>query len=287
MTESVVDTSYEPFSREPEYLELNRAFLRSLGLERPRRIVDVACGTGTLMALLLTDLTQQDASGAKVQAIGVDLSRTSLMIGLRELAADAGRLSLIEASGDCLPIRSAWADIVLLGNAIHCFPDLTALLAEVRRVLRPGGVFAFNSSFYAGTFLPGTEHFYTEWLKEALAVIERKNLHLRQEGKPAVVRTRGHGRVAFSRPWLSATQYTQALEQTGFTVHRLSERMLAMTRRNFETVGAYEGLAAVLLSGFPVGPAARALMEAAGPAMASVGMTTVPRNWLEVSVIRC
>ena len=113
--------------------------------------------------------------------VGVDLSRTSLAQARRRLLGQgavperAARVRLVAATADHLPVRDRSADAVLMGNAIHYFKNPGRLLDEIHRVLRPGGLFAFNTSFYAGTFLPGTERFYEEWVKEAVKFILRRN----------------------------------------------------------------------------------------------------------------
>jgi SAM-dependent methyltransferase len=43
-----------------------------------------------------------------------------------------------------LPVRDCAVDVVLDLGALHLVPDWRAALAEVRRVLRPGGVYAFE-----------------------------------------------------------------------------------------------------------------------------------------------
>jgi SAM-dependent methyltransferase len=282
-----VDTSYEPFALEPEYIELNRAFVRSLGLRTAGTVVDVACGTATLSTLLLDELPPETA---RVRLIGIDLLRVSLEIAQRFLAehprASIASECFLEGPAEQLPLRDGVADVALLGNAIHCFDDKAALLAEMRRVLRRGGMFAFNSSFYAGTFPPGTERFYTEWLKTALGVLREMDAESRRAGGAPIVRVRGRGSVAFSRPWLSADEYAGALETAGFALRSIHERALPMTRRNFETVGAFDGLARVLLSGYPVAAAAEALVRSAGLAMSALGLSAVPRNWLEIVAVR-
>lgn len=274
-----LDTTYEPFALEPEYLELNREFVRSLDLGTPSTVVDLACGTATLSTLLL-DEVGATGRARRVRMIGIDLLRVSLEIGMRFLAdhvqRGTGAVCLIEGRADELPIDDASVDVALIGNAIHCFEDKDGLLSEVRRVVRPGGVFAFNSSFYAGTFPAGTETFYTEWLKAALAALRDRD----------VARVRGRGHVAFSRPWLSAAEYSALLERSGFSVRTVNERTLAMTQRNFETVGAFDGLARVLLSGYPVAEAADALVRGVGIAMSQLGLSVVPRRWLEVAAVR-
>ncbi|HEU4403587.1 MAG TPA: class I SAM-dependent methyltransferase [Candidatus Polarisedimenticolia bacterium] len=281
-----IDTSYEPFSREPEYLDLNREFIRALALEGDLSVLDLACGTATLTGMILEEL------GRRVRVVGVDLSRRSLLIARADLGeacrfGDPGaRVTLVEASGDRPPARPGSFDLVVIGNAIHCFPDRDRLLAEIRRALRPGGRFAFNTSFYAGTFVPGTERFYEEWLKEAVKRIRARDQEERRAGRPGIPRTRGRGAVAFSRPWLSPRQYGEELERHGFRVTRVHERTVMMSRRAFETVGAYEGMAAVLLSGYPVALACEALTLSVPAGLRATGLTEVPRHWLEMEAVR-
>jgi SAM-dependent methyltransferase len=85
-------------------------------------ILDVACGVGFGLRML-------ECAGAQV--IGIDYDAAALCsIGAPRLAcADAGRL----------PMKSASVDHVTSMETIEHVPDARALLAEVRRVLRPGG----------------------------------------------------------------------------------------------------------------------------------------------------
>jgi ubiquinone/menaquinone biosynthesis C-methylase UbiE len=47
-----------------------------------------------------------------------------------------------------LPLPDASADVVLNVESSHCYSDLDAFVAEVRRVLRPGGVFCLTDIVY-------------------------------------------------------------------------------------------------------------------------------------------
>ena len=70
-------------------------------------------------------------------------------------------------SADELPFPDESFDCVTIANAIHVMPDKDRFLDRVRRILKPGGVFGFNSAFYAGSYPKGTERHTYEWLKEA------------------------------------------------------------------------------------------------------------------------
>jgi len=282
MKNEAIDNSYEPFSHEPEYVELNKRFLEALELEGPLRVLDLACGTCTLTSLLLDQLARQ------ATIVGIDLSRRSLELARVELGElePPARVDLVEATADRLPVIANLADLVIMGNAIHCLPDLDVFLEEVVRALKPGGTFAFNSSFYAGTFVPGTERFYDEWMKHAARYVLQRDRDLKGAGLPGVKRRKGRADPAFSRRWLSPAEFRALLERHGFEVFHLAERTVMMSRRAFETVGAYEGLAAVLLSGYPVDLACEALTRSVVNGLDMVGLTEVPRYWLEVAAVK-
>jgi demethylmenaquinone methyltransferase/2-methoxy-6-polyprenyl-1,4-benzoquinol methylase len=87
-------------------------------------VLDVGCGTG--------DLARSLTSGGH-RAVGVDLSFGMLA------AARPGRAPLVQADAAALPFASASVDGVISGFAVRNFADLPGVLAELARVLRPGG----------------------------------------------------------------------------------------------------------------------------------------------------
>ena len=100
-----------------------RRTFRALGLPDGSRILDLACGTGDLAAVALEH-------GCGV--VGSDLSRGML-------AARHHRFPAVQADALALPMPTGALDGVLCGYALRNFTDLKASLAEVARVLRPGG----------------------------------------------------------------------------------------------------------------------------------------------------
>jgi ubiquinone/menaquinone biosynthesis C-methylase UbiE len=290
-----VNTTYEPYSQEPEYVEANRGLLRHLPLERVHKVLDLACGTG-----LLTDLLLQLKPGLDVT--GIDISAESLGIAralFREkgmLVEDGageptatngrGRVQLIERSADDLPFPPASFDLVMIGNAIHLMPDKDRFLQAVARVLKPGGSFTFNSVFYRGTFVPGSEAIYAEWMKEAVLELNARNEVLRKAGKPTIPRVRGTAGRAFDKGWLSGTEWQTKLEEHGLRVTRNCDCPVTISQRGLELVGAYGGLAEVLMSGYPVEIASECLQLAVGRAFKTLGVHEVPRNWLEITAVK-
>jgi ubiquinone/menaquinone biosynthesis C-methylase UbiE len=284
---SPVDTSYGPFSQRDEYVDLNRRFVESVDWAPYRRVVDVACGTATLTELIWR-LRQLCPMGASSRFVAIDQSAEALRLAARRLASlgisDAS--VLVRGVAQALPVRDECADAVIMGNAIHLVDDKDAALAEFSRITRLGGMFMCNSSFFAGTFPEGTESFYTDWLKEALAYISRKDAAQRASGLPGITRARGRGRPAFSNRWLSPEEYRELLERHGFSVDRLNCRTVTLSREALESIGSYAGLGGVLLSGYPVAVACEALAASVASTLARANLTCVPRYWLELVAVR-
>lgn len=93
-----------------------------------RRVLDAGCGTGPLFASLRD-------RGAHVT--GFDSSAGMLELARRRLGPDAA-LHLADL-GDPLPFPDGAFDDVVASLVLHYLEDWTAPLAELRRVLRPGG----------------------------------------------------------------------------------------------------------------------------------------------------
>jgi len=93
-----------------------------------RRFLDVGCGTGWTL-----DLAQQ--RGARFTA-GTDLAGRMLRRG-----ANAGRGELVRSSAARLPFADSAFDVVLSVEALYYTINLDAAVAEIHRVLKPGGRF--------------------------------------------------------------------------------------------------------------------------------------------------
>jgi ubiquinone/menaquinone biosynthesis C-methylase UbiE len=104
------------------------AVIRVLRRARPARVLDVGCGTALLAARV-----ERELPGARV--VGCDFSR-----GMLARAAAEGRLARrVQASAQALPFGDEHFDAVVSTEAFHWFPEPRAALAEMRRVLVPGG----------------------------------------------------------------------------------------------------------------------------------------------------
>lgn len=111
--------------------------LRVLGDVRGRDVLEYGSGAAQWSIALA-------AQGAR--AVALDLSDGQLAHARRLMQAAGVTLPLVQAHGEFLPFAAASFDVVFCdhGAMTFCRPERT--VAEVARVLRPGGLFAFCQS---------------------------------------------------------------------------------------------------------------------------------------------
>ena len=107
----------------------------SLGPLAPgARVVDVGCGAG------IDSLIAARMVGPSGQVIGVDMTPAMLeRAGASAAALDATNVDFRHGFAEALPVPDEWADVVISNGVMNLFPDKSAGLGEMARVLRPGG----------------------------------------------------------------------------------------------------------------------------------------------------
>jgi ubiquinone/menaquinone biosynthesis C-methylase UbiE len=107
-------------------------FVRSLG-ERDGAVLDLGCGDGRLTP----ELRGGRVVGADVSRVALDRARTRL--GDRDI-------ELVELTpGAVMPFGDGTFELILAAEVIEHVVDVQTLLAEARRVLRPGGEIAVTT----------------------------------------------------------------------------------------------------------------------------------------------
>ena len=96
------------------------------------RVLDLCCGTGDL-AFLAED------EGRKAKVVGVDFTLPMLAVARRRRAAGRHRSFFVEGEALRLPFPSGSFEAITIGYGLRNIADPPAALAEMRRVLAPGG----------------------------------------------------------------------------------------------------------------------------------------------------
>ena len=102
---------------------------------KPKRILDVATGTGDLAI----NLAKTDAE----EIIGLDISAGMLNVGKEKVAAKNldNRIKMVQGDSENLPFEDNYFDAITVAFGIRNFETLEKGLAEILRVLKPGGIF--------------------------------------------------------------------------------------------------------------------------------------------------
>ncbi len=119
----------------PVYAPLAEEIVEKLSLAQKEGVgIDLGSGPGTLILEL--------CRRTKLHWINADINPHFFPYFLRQAeAADlGGRVSALRADACALPFRDDFADVIVSRGSLQFWPDLQKGLAEIRRVLKPGGV---------------------------------------------------------------------------------------------------------------------------------------------------
>ncbi len=103
---------------------------------RSARVLDLGCGGGFMAEALAR-------RGAIVT--GVDPSVASLDAARRHAQREGLSIGYLEGTGEKIPLESASMDRVVCVDVLEHVENLGRVIAEVSRVLRPGGLFFFDT----------------------------------------------------------------------------------------------------------------------------------------------
>ncbi len=108
-----------------------RAIVREAALRAGDRVADIGCGPGGAVRV---------AAGLGVPVAGIDPSPIALRMGrLLSRAAPPGTATWARGRAENLPLADHAVTVAWSVSAVHHWGDVPAGLAEIHRVLRPGG----------------------------------------------------------------------------------------------------------------------------------------------------
>jgi len=192
----------------------SRRLLTRLGnLPRPLHVLDLGCGNGWLARLIA------GLPGTRVW--GVDRPGPELLQAARLSTAPNAAFFTADIARAPLPRESC--DAIVLASVIQYFPDLAALLRQLRTLLRPGGEIHIldsplyaaaeldaarqrTAAYYSGLGFPEMAASYFHHTASALAEFRPEYLY-RPRAVTARI-SRQLGRVTSPFPWIRIRQAT-------------------------------------------------------------------------------
>lgn len=96
-----------------------------------QRALDLGCGTGEMMKMLLQSDDQREL-------YGIDLSEKMLSVAEGKLSS---KVQLVLGDSEHLPFADNFFDVVYCNDSFHHYPAPENVIREVQRVLKPGGTF--------------------------------------------------------------------------------------------------------------------------------------------------
>src|SRR5215469_4954108 len=235
-TEETNQFTFEPFAAHAFYTGINRSLVRQALLSLPTRpanatltIVDMACGTGAVTRLIAEEMTCQRR---QTHIIGVVPSAEALRRakkGMEKIAATGIKADFVQGEAADLPVLIHDADAVFFCNAIHLVPDKLAAFQQVANILASGGIFACNSAFYEGTYVPGTERFYRQWTRRAVGWLRKEHPEIRLS----------RDEKAMAMQWFTPEGYIDCLKQSGFSIVETSQENVPISIEAWKDLGQY------------------------------------------------
>ncbi len=281
-TDETNQFTFEPFAAHEFYTQVNRLLVQRTVAHLIARqsndgaqvtIVDMACGTGAISRLIAEEMARHHHL-ANTCIVGVDPSAEALRLAEKSMRSDYPEVETKFLQGDVsdLPKVVQNADAAFFCNAIHLVPDKRDAFQHVAQILAPHGIFACNSAFYQGTYVEGTERFYRLWTRRAVGWLKKEypEVHLSREAK------------AMAMQWMTPQEYVAALQESGFGEVDVSSNNALLSLDAWRDLGKYWLFIEGALPGVPLALGARALEYAVYQAGQELGLTEVPRTWLQL-----
>src|SRR4030042_1172400 len=135
----LLDTGYRRRIQPPEQL------IERSGIKKGMQVLDLGCGSGAFTTFIAR------AVGEKGKVFALDIQADMLKQLERKLSVPENRdiknIKLIEGNAYELPFDNGSLDLVNMVTVLQEIPDRNRTLHEVKRVLKPGGLFAVTELF--------------------------------------------------------------------------------------------------------------------------------------------
>ncbi len=124
---------YDSHSVPAMFAPLARATMEEIDLPPSAHIIDIACGTGALTREITSSLM------GKGRIVGVDLNETMVNVARDNQPESNHRVEWYTADVCNIPCTDKSFDFAFIQQGLQFFPDKSASLKEIHRILRPEG----------------------------------------------------------------------------------------------------------------------------------------------------
>lgn len=284
MPEAKENYNYEPFADTEDYKKVNGDIITSWvqilvdrGTEEIDKLLDIATGAGTMVQLFVSHLPTKWKQSL---VMCLDQSSEALKLAQSKLETNIDRLKFINSPIEELDLPDNSIDVAIWGNGIHYLDEESQInsLKRIKKALKPGGLFFFNTAFYEEARPTETLPFYRTQVRNAVKFLREKGIKREKVERKA--------EAASFHP---KSYYEELVGKADFKMVEAQVFAAHLTQEAWEHISAFQQYAAGALHGYPIESASDAMKYAVGPSILlhgdkdKDGNLFVVRNWLAIS----
>ena len=262
---------FSKFSDNDFYSNVNKDLIDSLDIKSDLKIVDLGCGSGGISKIIIENLNRINSLNSSI--IAVDFSEISLKEAKANLKlVSDSMITFVQSRYEEFSSKiKDKVDLVVLCNAIHYLDDKELVIKDVMKILKPGGRFAFNSSFFDGAHPEHTLSFYRKWMFKAMRILS-KEYNTRPVKADKIE----------SRVQLNPDQYKEVLENCGMEITSAKLREVDVPIDGWLDISGFKDFIEGVMPGVSLDIASQSLQKAVRDTFKEMKLNFVQRNWMEI-----
>lgn len=168
-----ISTNYDGLNRVISFgidVKWRKKVVKLVADTKPDSVLDIATGTGDLAI----NMTKTGAT----RIVGLDLSEGMLSVGRKKISERglSEKIEMIQGDSEALPFEDNTFDAITVAFGVRNFEDLDKGLAEIHRVLKPGGIFVILETSVPTKFpFKQGYHFYSKNLLPVIGKLFSKD----------------------------------------------------------------------------------------------------------------
>lgn len=256
--------SFSKFASHQFFREVNAWLVSHAGIRPGSEVVDLGCGPGAVTELIL----QRMGIPPLGRVFAIDPSASALIQAAQRIRSAI--VHFIQGTAERVALLVPPVDAVVFCNAIHLVQDKAQVIAGVGRIVRPGGTFAFNTTFFEGAYAHDTLRFYKLWVLRAVRWLRERGYDVAK------------GVKATAMQWVSPEDYHAMLRAHGFDETHVEYQKKLLDCQAWEDISEFSMFIEGALPGVPLEIGMEALKAGVRQAFDELKLQAVPRIWLQV-----